>query len=131
MHHFIIWLNYPIVIWLFSRRVTRNFSLQGRFLKKGHFDKHLIYNIQKKDTAGKNFGDFFPRDAYNSILNEKLNPWMNLVRTFLPKIRTLFFKFWKFCNFLNRSTCFKQTIFHSSLNCHSLQKGRNWLYMKK
>ena len=31
----------------------------------------------------------------NSILNEKLNPQMKLVRAFFPKFRALLFKFWK------------------------------------
>ena len=40
-----------------TQRVTRNFSGQGQ----GHFNKHLICNPQKKDPAGKNSVDFFPR----------------------------------------------------------------------
>ena len=33
----------------------------GGSLKKGRFDKHLMWNTPKKGSAGKHFGESFPR----------------------------------------------------------------------
>ena len=38
---------------LCSRRATRNFSGQVRFVKLGHFDKHFIKKSRKKALQGK------------------------------------------------------------------------------
>ena len=55
-----------------SRCMNRNFSLQGRLFGAGDFDEYLIYNIWKKETAGKKF-IVFPWHYWNCILNEKFN----------------------------------------------------------
>ena len=41
----------------------RFIGAQGRtdFLEWGHFDKHFMYDIQKKDSTGKKFCVFSPR----------------------------------------------------------------------
>ena len=45
------------------------FRGRGGFLELGHFDKRFMYDIQKKDSAGKNFGVFL-QYLLNCILNE-------------------------------------------------------------
>ena len=43
------------------RRITRNFSGQGKFLKIRALRYTFNCNTKKKGPSGKNFGDFFPR----------------------------------------------------------------------
>ena len=78
-----------------GRRVTRNFSGQGRFLKIRALRQIFNQQHTKEKPRRENFRRFFSYIRLKSILNEKWNTKMNLVRAFFPKISALFFKFWK------------------------------------
>ena len=59
-------------IYVYPGAWTGIFPCRGGFLEQGDFDEYLIYNIWKKETAGKKF-IVFPWHYWNCILNEKFN----------------------------------------------------------
>ena len=54
------------------------------FLKQKHFDKHFMYNIQKKSSAGKNFLVFSSRYSLNCISSENLTLKCTQTGQFFP-----------------------------------------------
>ena len=66
---------------------TRIFQDWGGFLEEGYFNKHFIFDKQKKDRVGKNFlnvlklllflEEFQPQSSYKIVLIKKILTWTN------------------------------------------------------
>ena len=68
-----------------SRTRSQDESYRVTTRKQGHFDKHVMHDIQKKGSTGKNFRIFSPRHPLNGISIENLTHRCTQTRQFFPK----------------------------------------------